>query len=310
MGEIDGVPGVAAFGGQGGERNGLGAEGDDVSGTDHALVAETEAASEIEARWEGAEVALGLSSRDSKAMIIIGAEASEDLVGGVEIAGVSEAELTDQAVLAGAPDALDAAFGLGRVGGDLLDAEFLQSPSQMGGALFTRELFGQGPVGIVALKDAVAIAVQAKGDAVSGDHGAQSAEIAESVFRFELEVSGEDPAGGVILKADEGELGAAALEPIMTAGVGEHHYAEAGQAAVGGAVLAGTTLLRGSQLGGAQDAAHALAADYQVLRGLQFFPKMRIVEALILAARQFQDRPAQDGGQSPGHGPSAIAVMD
>jgi hypothetical protein len=80
----------------------------------------------------------------------------------------------------------------------------------MGGALFTRELFGQSPVGIVALKDAVA----------GGDHGVQSTEIAESVFRFELGVSGEDLAGGVILKADQGELGVAAFQSIMTAGDG------------------------------------------------------------------------------------------
>ena len=52
MGKIHGVPGVAAFGGQGRERNGLGAEGDDVVGADHALVAEAEAAGEIEARGQ------------------------------------------------------------------------------------------------------------------------------------------------------------------------------------------------------------------------------------------------------------------
>ena len=74
MGEIDGVPGVAAFGGQGRERNGMGAEGDDVIGTDHALVAEAEAAGEIEAGWEGAEIALGLASRDGEALIIVGGQ--------------------------------------------------------------------------------------------------------------------------------------------------------------------------------------------------------------------------------------------
>src|SRR5580700_10332821 len=242
-------------------------------------------------------------------MVIVGAEAGEDLVGGVEIAGVSEAELADQAVLAGAPDTFDAAFGLGRVGGDLLDAELFQSPAQMGGALFTRELFGQGPVVIVALKDAVAIAVQAEGDAVSSDHGVQGAEIAESVFRFELKVSGEDLAGGVVLKTDEGELGAAAFQPIMTAGIGEHHHAEAGTAQAAGAVLASTALLRRCQLGAAQDAAHGFAADRQMLFAVQFLAEMRIVEALILAAGQFEDRPPQRSGQSPGRWPSAIAVM-
>ena len=130
----------------------------------------------------------------------------------------------------------------------MLDAEFFQSATQLGGALFSGELFGHGPVGIVALKDAVAVAVEAERHAVSGDHGVQSAEITESVFRFELKVSREDLAGGVVLKANEGELGAAAFQPIMTAGIGEHHHAEAGTAQAAGAVLAGAALLRRCQL--------------------------------------------------------------
>jgi len=61
---------------------------------------------------------------------------------------------------------------------------------------------------------------------VGGNHGVHGAEITESIFRFELKVSGEDLAGGVILKADQSELGAAGFEPIMAASVGEHHHAE------------------------------------------------------------------------------------
>jgi hypothetical protein len=252
VGEFDGVPGIAAFGRQSGERDEVGAEGDDVIGADHAPVAEAEAAIEIEARRQGAEVALGLASGDSEALVVVGAEASEDLVGGGEIAGLGEAEFADQAVLAGAPGALDAAFGLGRVGGDLLDAEFLQSASQLGGPLFTGELFGHGPVGIVALEDAVAVAIKAEGHAVSHDHGVRRTHIAEGVFGFKLEVSGEDLAGGVVLKTDESEFGAAAFEPVMAAGVGEHHHAEARTAQAAGAILTGAALLRGSQLSGAQ----------------------------------------------------------
>ena len=200
VGEFDGVPGVAAFGRQRGKRNGVGSERNDMVGADHALVAKAEAAIEIEARGQGAEVALSLASGDGETLVVVGAEAGEDLVGGVEIAGLGEAEFADQAVLAGAPGALDAAFGLGRVGGDLLDAEFFQGAAQLGGALFAGELFGHGPVGIVALEDAVAVAVEAERHAVSGDHGVRCAHIAESVFGFELKMSGEDLAGGVILK--------------------------------------------------------------------------------------------------------------
>src|SRR5450755_1163980 len=309
VGEIHGDAGVAAFGRQGGERDGVGAEGDDVVGGDHTLIAEAEAAGEIEARGKSAEVGLCLAGGDGEALVVVGAELGEDVGGGVEIASLGEPEFADQAILAGAPGALDAAFGLGRVGRDLLDAEFFQSPSQLGGRLFTGELFGQGPVGIVALKDAVAIAIEAEGDAVSADHGLHRAHIAERVFGFELKVGGEDLAGGVILKADEGELGAAAFEPIMATGVGEHHHAEAGTTQAAGAVLARAALLRRSQPGAAQDAAHALAADRQMLFAVQFLAEMRIVEALILAAGEIEDGAAQSRRQSPGHGSSAIAVM-
>ena len=200
--------------------------------------------------------------------------------------GAGEAKFADQTVLASAPGAFDAALGLGRVGGNLLDAEFLQSASQLGGRLFSGELFGHGPVGIVALEDGVAVAIETEGDAVGGDHGVESAEIAESIFGFELEVGGQDLAGGVVLQADEGELGTAAFQPVMAAGIGERHHAEAWARQAAGAVLAGAALLRRRQAGGPQDAAHGLAADLEVLFEAKLFGQMGIVEALVLAAGQ------------------------
>ena len=78
------------------------------------------------------------------------------------------------------------------------------------GDLFAGELFGEGPVGVVALKDGVAIVVEAEGNAVGRDHGVQSAQITDGIFGFELEVSGQDLAGGIVLKTDQSEGGAAA----------------------------------------------------------------------------------------------------
>ena len=99
----------------------------------------------------------------------------------------------------------------------------------------------------------------------------QSAEIAEGIFGFELEVSGQDLAGGVILKADESELGAAAFEPVVTAGIGERHHAEARTGRAAGAILTRPALLRRGQFGGAQDAAHGLAADGEIFLDAKFF---------------------------------------
>ena len=162
----------------------------------------------------------------------------------------------------------------------------VERASELGGRLFSGELFGQGPVGIVALEDGVAVAIEAERDAVGDDHGVQGAKIAESIFGFELEVSGQDLTGGIVLKADESELGAAAFEPVMTAGVGERHHAETRAGRATGAILARPALLRRGQFRGPQDATHGLAADREILLGAQFFRQMRIVEALILAARQ------------------------
>jgi hypothetical protein len=36
-----------------------------------------------------------------------------------------------------------------------------------------------------------------------------------------LEVSGQDFVSGIVLKADQGELGSAAFEPVVAAGVGQ-----------------------------------------------------------------------------------------
>src|SRR6478609_331977 len=56
MGEFDGFASVAALAGQGRQGDGERAQGDGVIGADDALVAQAEAASEIEAARQGAEV--------------------------------------------------------------------------------------------------------------------------------------------------------------------------------------------------------------------------------------------------------------
>jgi hypothetical protein len=98
-----------------------------------------------------------------EAAVVVGAELLQHGVGLGQSCRPGEAKFADQTVLTGAPGTLDAALGLGRVGGDLRDAEFLEGASQLGGRLFSGELFGQGPVGIIALEDGVAITVRLRG---------------------------------------------------------------------------------------------------------------------------------------------------
>ena len=234
-----------------------------VGGND-ALVVQAEAAGQVETAGQAAKVRNRMGGGTGEALVVIGAEASENGVGLFEVDGLSQAKFTDQAILTSAPGALDAALSLRRVGGDLLDAERLESTSELSGSLCSGELLGEGPVRIVALKDGVTIAVKAERNAVRGDQGVQGAKLAESIFGFELEMSGEDLRGSIVLKADEGECGAAALEPVMTAGMGERHPAETRSRRAAGAILAWPALLRRGQFRGSQDAPHGLAADREV----------------------------------------------
>src|SRR5664280_1352250 len=136
MREFDGFSGVATMARQGGQGDGVGAQADRVVGGDDALIAQAEATGQIEAARQGAKVASGLGGRAGEALLVIGAEAGEHHIGLLQSGGLGQAKFADQTVLASAPDAFDAALGLGRVGGDLLHAEFLEGASQLGRRFF------------------------------------------------------------------------------------------------------------------------------------------------------------------------------
>ena len=110
-----------------------------------------------------AEVGSGLGGGTGEALVVIGAKAGEHRIGLFQSNGLREAKFADQAVLAGAPSTLDAALGLRRVGGDRLDAELVEGTPELSGRLFSGELYGEGPVAVVALKDGVAIVVRLRG---------------------------------------------------------------------------------------------------------------------------------------------------
>src|ERR1700728_113689 len=287
----------------------MGSQGNGVVSADDALIVQGQAACQIESARHRAEVAGGVGSGAGEALVVVGTKTGEHRAGLRQGGSASEAKFADQAVLKGAPSALDAALGLGRVGRDLLDAEQFESASELCRSLFTSELLGEGPVGIVALEDAVAVTVEAERDAVSEDHGLQGAEIPHGIFWFELKVSGKDPTGGVILKADESELGAAAFEPIMTTGIGEYHHAEPWTRRTATAISARPAFLRRDQFGGPQDAPHGLAADGELLLDTELLGQMGVVEAPVLAPGEIQDQLLLGNRNTPRHGASAIAVL-
>ena len=74
-----------------------------------------------------------MSWLDPKALIEAWQEVPQDLVCLVDGGGTSQSKLGDQAVLEGAPGALDAALGLRSVGEDEADAQLLQCPAELSG---------------------------------------------------------------------------------------------------------------------------------------------------------------------------------
>ena len=91
----------------------------------------------------------------------------------------------------------------GLLRGDVGDAELREGAAELSGLPFASELFFHRPVIVVADEDAVAIAVEAEGDAEAAQQAAEQAEIAAGIFGGE-ELGDEDFAGGVVEESRAG----------------------------------------------------------------------------------------------------------
>src|SRR5208283_3585854 len=149
----------------------------DVVVTDQALV--DEAADAFQIFGSRAPRGLHFARAAGKAAVVVGEEDSQHSVGGVEIAGLSQAEFAGEAILEHAPEAFDAAFGLWAAGSDEGDAELLESAAELRGLAFSGELFLHRPEVVVAHEDAAVIAVKGEGSAVAAQQLAQQGEITE-----------------------------------------------------------------------------------------------------------------------------------
>src|ERR1700674_3144905 len=135
----------------------------DVVVADRALV--MKAADAIQILRSGTPGFFRLAGRTAEAPVVVGQEAAEDFVGRFHFGCTGEAEFAGEAILKGAPQAFDAALGLRGLGGDVGDAELLQSAAELGRLAATSELFFDRPVIVVADEDAMAVAVEAERDA-------------------------------------------------------------------------------------------------------------------------------------------------
>ena len=149
---------------------------DDVVVADDAIVGE--ATDAVEIFGSGAPSFRVVAGRASEAAIVIGQEAAQHVVGGVEIASARQAQFAGETILQDAPEAFDAPLGLRTLRGDVGDAELFEGAAELSGLALAGELFFDGPVIVVAHEDAVAIAVETEGDTEAAQEAVQQAEIA------------------------------------------------------------------------------------------------------------------------------------
>src|ERR1022692_103389 len=184
----------------------------DVVVADHAFV--DEAADAVEIFGRGTPCALHFAGTAGEAAVGVGEKEAEHDVGGLQIAGLSQAEFAGEAILKHAPEAFDAALGLRTACGDERDAELFQSAAELGRLAFSGEFFFDGPEVMVAHEDAAVIAIEGKGSAMAAQQLAKQREITERGFGRK-KLSGQDFSGGVVLHAERGKARAAAFEPVV-----------------------------------------------------------------------------------------------
>jgi hypothetical protein len=277
----------------------------DVVVADGALV--KEAADAVEAVRCGTPGGFHLAGLFGETAVVVGDESAQHGVGGVEIMSASKAEFAAQAILQHAPEAFDAAFGLRAVGGDEGDGQLFQGAAELGRLTFTGELFLDGPVVVVADEDAAVIAVKSERHTVAAEQLFQQAEIAESGFRGE-ELGGQDFAGGVVLHAKSGELGAAAFEPVVWAAVELHEFAEARGTHTALAMSGSAAFSRRPETMLTQQAAQGFATQGKAFALGQLLAKMVVVKARVDATRELHDALAHGVRQAAMTGPAAVGV--
>jgi hypothetical protein len=219
----------------------------------------------------------------------------------------SQAQFTHEAILQRGPQALDAALGLGRVGGQIADAELVQHATQVRGGLPAGQLFGQRPVPVVADEEIEAIAVEGQGQAVLREQLLKERGVAVDVLG-RPEVQGEDLARGVVDGAEQHELGAAALEPGERTAVDLHEGPAGGlrHPAPARAGRAPGVPRRQAQV--LPQPADRLAAERQAVLLAQLFGHVAVVEPDVQRRHQPDSLVARGGGQALGRGTPPTAV--
>lgn len=306
--DLDVGPGVAAPVGTGEDLHAAWAEGHRIIGCDGPAVLEAEDRLGIQVGRPGAEGRRGLGGVLGEARVEALQEVRQERLGAVDGVDAGQAHLRDEAILQGLEEPLDAAFGLGRGGGDPGDAELVEGATHLRGGAPSLQLFLQrGRATAVALEDLVLVGVDRDGQAVRTREGAQEEQVALGVLPFP-EDGAEDPAGGIIDGGEQDHLRAALLEPGMVAAVKLHEQARLRHARAALAVPGRTAAPRAAEAGRAEDPAQSGAGERQRLALGQEFGEVEVVHLGVGGLGEGDDALTERGIQAARRGATAVPM--
>ena len=206
-----------------------------------------------------------LGCRTGEALIVARDVAREEGCGPGEVADAGEAELTDQAILEGAPDAFDATLRLRRRSGDPGDTQLPEGAPDLGGIGAAAQLFIQRKRrAFAALEDAVPIRVDRDREAMGSHQVAEQQQVAGGILAF-AEDGPQDLAGGVVDCMKQDERGAAGLQPGVMAAVHLDEEPGATHALPPLTVLGRAAAPRTAQAGRAEDAMDSRMREDEIL---------------------------------------------
>lgn len=293
--DLDGHPGIGALPAIGLDLEVMGTDAHRVIIADSAAVLEAADRVQIQVTRDRTKRGGAIRRGAREALIVAGDVGGQKGVRSGEVADAREAELTDQPILEGSAEALDAAFRLRRRGGDPLDAEFGKRPADLGGIGAPAQLLLQRQRRLFrSMEDAVVIGVDGDRQAVGGGDLAEEQEVARRILAL-AEDGAQDGSGGVIDGVEQDEGWAALLQPGVMTAVHLDEHAGAGHPLTALAELGRPTAPGAAQAGGAQDPVHRGMGQAEILSLGQELGEMPVVDPDVGGPGE-ADHPLADGG--------------
>jgi len=197
-------------------------------------------------------------------------------------------EFGNESVLQGPKEPLDPPLGLRRQGVDGFNGKLLQSPSYLGGILPAPKLLLKAPMRVIALKGAVAVLIDGKGDPIVSYHLVQDPQIGLRGFKGEKPRC-QTPTGSIIDGCNETTRGMALSKPRVNRAIPQHHHPLLGLASPAGSMPGRTPPPLGKDASLPANPSCRLPTDANPFDCGKLLGKMSVIEQSVLGPRQLHN---------------------